>query len=73
MFFILQIKQPGIYDWSEYDEQLAYYLDNGFKVLAVLTLETAAPPYRQDGPGERVIEDKPRVIDAIARWCGAAG
>jgi len=56
----------GNYDWAGADELLNYYLDNGFHVMCVLTMEDLCPLYEADK------DDKDVVIGAAVRWCGAA-
>lgn len=61
----VEVDARGNYDWADTDELLNYYLDNGFRVLCVLTMETLCPLYEEDK------ENQDMVIGAIARWCGA--
>ncbi|MBN2308005.1 MAG: cellulase family glycosylhydrolase, partial [Candidatus Hydrogenedentes bacterium] len=56
----------GAYAWDGTDKLLRYYLDEGFRVMAVLTAENLCPLYEDDK------DNKPVVIDAIATWAGAA-
>ena len=58
--------QPGHYDWTGADKLLGYYLDHGFHVMAILTMESLCPLYDQHKGNKEV------VIDAISRWAGAA-
>jgi cellulase (glycosyl hydrolase family 5) len=56
----------GSYDWGLADKTLSYYIDNGFHVICILSIQTLAPPYSAD------VQDKDTVSKAIARWMGAA-
>jgi len=62
----VEVETRGNYDWSAPDELLNYCLDNGFRVMCVLTMENLCALYEEDKENQEV------VIDAIARWCGAA-
>ncbi|HOZ50020.1 MAG TPA: cellulase family glycosylhydrolase [Candidatus Hydrogenedentes bacterium] len=62
----IETGQRGQYDWAGADELLGCYVDNGFKVMAILTIENLCPLYESDA------ENKQVVIDAIAQWAGAA-
>ena len=55
----------GQYDWEATDKLLHYYLDHGFRVMNILTVERLCPLYE----GDKDIEDV--VIDAITEWAGA--
>jgi len=55
----------GAYDWTGPDKLLAYYLDHGFHVMAILTVEDVCPLYEEDKGDQGV------VIDAISAWAGA--
>ena len=55
----------GQYEWQECDRLLEYYLDQGFGVMAVLTMETLNPLYADEGDNEEL------VIEAISRWSHA--
>lgn len=57
--------ERGRYDWTETDKLLNYYLENGFHVIAVLTLEDLCPLYEPDK------ENKELVIKAASDWCAA--
>lgn len=54
----------GNYDWSDVDKNINYYLDRGFKVLAILGAG-AHPLYENDR------KDKDLVTTAIAKYMGA--
>lgn len=56
----------GHYDWSATDKAINYYLDNGFHVLCILSVQNLAPPYRASA------QDKDALSKAIASWMGAA-
>jgi hypothetical protein len=56
----------GRYDWSGADKAITYYLDNGFHVLCILSVQNLAAPYAAS------VQDKAAVSKAIARWMGAA-
>lgn len=56
----------GSYSWDDCDRLLGYYLDHGFAVMATLTTEELCPLYESDK------SNKDLVIDAIAKWAGAA-
>lgn len=56
----------GNYDWESTDKLLGYYLERGFRVMGLLTMERLCPLYEADK------QDEGLVLDAIARWCGAA-
>ena len=56
----------GSYDWADTEELLGCYLEHGFHVMAILTMETLCPLYETDK------DDKDVVIGAAARWAGAA-
>ena len=58
--------EKGRYDWEAADTFLGYYIENGFKLMVVLTVEGLCPLYEQDK------ENKDVVIDAITDWAGAA-
>ena len=58
--------ERGSYDWAGAEKLLGYYLDHGFHVMAILTMESLCPLYETDK------DNKDVVIDAAARWCGAA-
>ena len=58
--------ERGSYDWTGADELLNYYLDRDFAVMAMLTMESLCPLYANDKANQDL------VIDAIARWAGAA-
>jgi hypothetical protein len=59
-------KERGHYVWEDTDRLLDYYLDNGFKVMGILTMERLCPLYEADKDNQGL------VIDAIAKWAGAA-
>ena len=55
----------GSYNWVNPDKLISHYLDKGFKVMAILTLEDISPLYEVDKGNQKL------VIDAIAKLCGA--
>ena len=56
----------GNYDWTGADELLHYYLEHGFRVMCVLTMENLCSLYEEDKDNQEI------VLDAVVRWCGAA-
>lgn len=59
-------EQRGQYDWADTEKLLNFYLERGFRVMAVLTMENLCPLYEEDKGNQDL------VIDAIAQWAGAA-
>jgi hypothetical protein len=57
--------ERGHYEWESFDRLVNYYLDHGFGVMAILTVEGICPLYAADSG------DQDLVVDAIARWGGA--
>jgi hypothetical protein len=56
----------GSYNWSQADKTVGYYLDNGFHVICILSVQTLAGPYSASA------QDKDTLSKAIAKWMGAA-
>jgi hypothetical protein len=56
----------GVYDWAATDKLLAYYLERGFHVLAILEVGAAPPSYHTD------LAHLPELREGIGAWAGAA-
>jgi len=55
----------GVYDWTDLDSLLNFYLDNGFRVMCIINMDQIPLAYEQDK------ENKPLIIDAIVKYAEA--